>query len=401
MNKKYFESIVCLTFTVIWMFLFVTSTFAMVYSASDYVSLYDFPQTISYYNSTGSIATQERTGYKFLYDFDDSIIRCQQEGGTCAYNPTYSQYCRVNTELPRFKVYVPPGTTNTNLTVYLNQDLDPKYVAVSRLGQPPTGDYSNYPAAQKFASLPYSGFTLSQLKANDCIGSNQAGIHSIAVGSTFVSNESDGGWLYVLLLPVQGFVKQIAFNNIISIDPYMLWFHQVDWASFGNIGSIVNPTPTPIPTPGCIFGCDNNSHCVNGQCVPNSPLPTPTPLKVGAEPGLVQVSLSADQVLELLINTTNSHADTPIYEWFLLTAIIGGNSFPVYVLTDKGLFDLKQVFADIYAYTFSFKADVTSIGELSMSDLGLQPGDTFVYGYAYQKMSGGIITDNVVIITVK
>jgi hypothetical protein len=84
-----------------------------------------------------------------------------------------------------------------------------------------------------------------------------------------------------------------------------------------------------------------------------------------------------------------------------MVTTIDGNHLPLYVVSDKGFFDLNQVLTDLYAYTFSFNAGMTSIGMFSMFDLGLQAGDTFVYGYAYQKQSGGIVIDNIVILTVK
>ncbi len=123
--------------------------------------------------------------------------------------------------------------------------------------------------------------------------------------------------------------------------------------------------------------------------------------QIGAASGLVQASLAANQLVDLQINSTNAHGDTPAYEWFLFTAAIAGNAIPVYVISDKGVFDLNQVLSNLFDYTFPFDKDgVTYIGTMSMSDLGLQTGDTFVYGYAYMNLSGVVVIDNVVIISV-
>ena len=124
--------------------------------------------------------------------------------------------------------------------------------------------------------------------------------------------------------------------------------------------------------------------------------------QIGAGPGLVPVSLAANQAVDLLINSTNIRGDVPAYEWFVFTANFSGNPIPVYLISDKGLFDVRQVLPDLYSYTYSFgSSGVTHIARLSMADAGLMPGDTFYYGYAYQNQSGTIICDNLVMITVK
>jgi plastocyanin len=124
-------------------------------------------------------------------------------------------------------------------------------------------------------------------------------------------------------------------------------------------------------------------------------------VQVGASPGLVQTTLAADQSVELMINSTNSHGDTPVYEWFVFTAVIGGNSIPVYLLSDIGVFDIGQVWMNLSAYTFTFDTSgVTSIANLSMSDLGMKAGDIFVYGYAYWSLSSAFVIDNIVFVVV-
>ena len=124
-------------------------------------------------------------------------------------------------------------------------------------------------------------------------------------------------------------------------------------------------------------------------------------IPVGAAPGLIQVSLAANQVVELKINSTNSHGDTPFNKWFLFTAIIGGNAIPLYLLSDIGVFNVNQVLSNLSAYTFTFdNSGVTAIARLSMSDLGLKAGDIFIYAYAYMNQSAVFVIDNIVVITV-
>lgn len=125
-------------------------------------------------------------------------------------------------------------------------------------------------------------------------------------------------------------------------------------------------------------------------------------LAIGASPGLVQKELPADQVVDLVINSTNSHGDTPFYEWFLLTATVGGQALPLYLVSDFGFFDASHVASNLTACTYSFDlSGITPVGTMSMSDLGLTAGDAFIYAYAYMNLSGSIIVDNIVAITVQ
>lgn len=149
---------------------------------------------------------------------------------------------------------------------------------------------------------------------------------------------------------------------------------------------------------GYDFANPKNIICSVGRAVRGG---QPQTTQVGAAAGLVQITLATNQVIDLMINSTNTHGDTPMYQWFLLTATIGGQSIPIYVLSDSGLYDLNQVISSLSSYTFPFdKSGVTKIGTMSMSNFGLNAGDTFVYGYAYMNNLGIIYIDNVVVITV-
>jgi len=124
--------------------------------------------------------------------------------------------------------------------------------------------------------------------------------------------------------------------------------------------------------------------------------------KFGEEPGVVQASVAAGQVVELVINSTNTYGDIPVYQWLPFLATYSGNQTPLYLISDKGVVSLNDVGSDLNNYTFTFDSDgLTSIVTLAMSDLGLAAGDSFVYGYAYLNPSGVMIIDNVVVITVK
>ncbi|WP_028324841.1 BACON domain-containing protein [Desulfatirhabdium butyrativorans] len=123
---------------------------------------------------------------------------------------------------------------------------------------------------------------------------------------------------------------------------------------------------------------------------------------VGNEPGQVNVTVAPEERVELMVNSTNSHGDTPISEWLILMAVTNGINLPIYVLSDNGIFLLDEVMVNLDKYTFSFEADgITSLGTLCMQDLGLKSGDSFLYSYVYQNNKGFIYLDNIVSILVR
>jgi hypothetical protein len=123
---------------------------------------------------------------------------------------------------------------------------------------------------------------------------------------------------------------------------------------------------------------------------------------IGALAGLQQPFVSAQQPLELQVNSTNSRRDTPVHQWLLYTTIINGAQSPLYLMSDRGTYELTNDVLTHYSnYTFTFDKDnVTPISSLSMSSMGLKAGDHFVYGYAYMNAAGAIFMDNIVSIDV-
>jgi hypothetical protein len=124
---------------------------------------------------------------------------------------------------------------------------------------------------------------------------------------------------------------------------------------------------------------------------------------IGALAGLQQPSVPAQQPLELQVNSTNARRDTPVHQWLLYTTIINGAQSPLYLMSDRGTYELtNDVLTHLSNYTFTFDKDnVTPISSLSMSSMGLKAGDNFVYGYAYMNAASTIFIDNIVSIDVK
>lgn len=203
-----------------------------VYTADQFISVYQVPQTIYYTDTEGNSTSKVVTGYKNEYNYDDPIIRCHKEGGTCSYNKSYTQSNSIFSYENLYKVYLAPGTFSANLAVFLSGQTS-QCVAIARLGQPPTADYASFISSltdDGFLQLSYSPVSQAKLHANDCIVRNSAGILSL-VGSGFsVTSESDGGWLYVILVLKTGGVLNISNTISVSMSPFMNWFRTKTWS---------------------------------------------------------------------------------------------------------------------------------------------------------------------------
>lgn len=123
------------------------------------------------------------------------------------------------------------------------------------------------------------------------------------------------------------------------------------------------------------------------------------PKPVGKEPGFVQTSVPVDQPVQLFMNSTNVHQDTPLYEWLVCMAICSGVPTPPYLISNKGSVVWSDVLQDIKPHTFPFDpSGLTEIATLSPSDIGSQPEDIFYYAYMYQNQVGMMYMDNIVAI---
>ena len=294
---------------------YCTPALSAPYLESRYYSLYQQPKTYTYTDVSGAQKTQTRVGFRYQNDLTDSIVVCGKENdSTCIdgiVNLSRSLYANYQGEITTFKVYVPPGTTSVNLNSGVGQDTGLKYFAVARLGSPPQVDSTYAPSAAEFDTLPYSGFTLNQLRAGDCIGRNSGGYLMIAKDSgATVATESQGGWLYVIVKVIYGNILDNVYTNRVNVGnkstagTYM-WWH-ADKTATGTWGTlneqsyidVPTPTPTPVPTPtptgtpvptptptgtpvptptpACDMYTCPNGNCVNGICVPVTPTPTPT-----------------------------------------------------------------------------------------------------------------------------
>jgi len=124
--------------------------------------------------------------------------------------------------------------------------------------------------------------------------------------------------------------------------------------------------------------------------------------QIGNVPGYIKKSLPADEIVELMINTTNNYQESPVNEWLFCTAILDGTSLPIYLISDYGAHDYSCVMSYLPFLTFSFDSKgQTLYTRASMADLGLTVGDTFIYAYCYENQSKVKRMDNIVFITVR
>lgn len=123
---------------------------------------------------------------------------------------------------------------------------------------------------------------------------------------------------------------------------------------------------------------------------------------IGKASGVVSQEVSANDCLELWINSTKERGEDPVYEWFLLAYAMNGTDSPLYVVSDQGMYDVRTIDSDLDHYTFSFDSlGLTKIGTFRMADLGQYSGDLLLYGYAYQNLSGTILVDNIVHLNIR
>jgi hypothetical protein len=140
----------------------------------------------------------------------------------------------------------------------------------------------------------------------------------------------------------------------------------------------------------------------NVRCVRGGQSASNNIIVVGTNPGWTTQQVSANQQIQLKINSSNTRGDQPVYEWLLAEFIIEGIPSSVLVISNIGVYNLSEVIGELSEYTFSFDpGGITTMANLTMRQLGLKSGDSFIYGYAYQNQNGAIYIDNGVTINVQ
>ncbi len=126
---------------------------------------------------------------------------------------------------------------------------------------------------------------------------------------------------------------------------------------------------------------------------------------VGAQAGLVSESVSAGNDVQFVVNISNSQGVDPsniAIEWLAFKITIGGVDSDFFLISDTGIAALSQT-ADPTTAAFSFDhatGNTHTIATLSLASIGLSPGDTLTYLYAYTATDlSGLVLENIVVVT--
>jgi hypothetical protein len=260
MNKKIIHISLAI---LVCLFFIKTKVVAIGYSSSDYYSVHQKSRSYSYKNASGETINQTRIGYKDQNNLDSISIY----GTTSFDKPLPEEYGSLTqlseekgTEHNLFKYYIPAGTKKIFRVASSLTDNFSEFVFVARIGTSP-GDYVAYARSLSeadFLKLPSeNGFTISQLKAGDCIGRNSVGY--IFVANDQISAPTSGGvWLYVQYIRRNGNASSVytSFENNIDTSAYLSWYNSYNnWQSNGD----------PVEDGSCDSSCASST-CTGVSC---------------------------------------------------------------------------------------------------------------------------------------
>ena len=230
---------------------------------SSYYSLYQKGYTINYTSATGEHKTQIRYGFRYWNDLTDSIVIDAKENDTVMLNKIQNTRFTIGIygppEITKFKVFFPPGSLSVLIYSGVGQGPTEKFVAIARADIPPQVDANYTPTDTEFDQLPDTGFSIEQLKAQDCI-SRQSGGYLFVLGDggqiSVPGIGSDGVWVYVIIKAIHGGI----IGNVISTDlnvgtistegSYLKWYHDKTvndtWSTLNETSYIKEIAPTPF-----------------------------------------------------------------------------------------------------------------------------------------------------------
>jgi hypothetical protein len=129
---------------------------------------------------------------------------------------------------------------------------------------------------------------------------------------------------------------------------------------------------------------------------------TSGPQVVGSSPGMHTQTVSATELVTLMVNVTNSAGQVPVNEWIWIILESKGVQTPIFALTSAGW---KSVESGVPLEKLAYKHGASTtfiLGTLTMSDLGLGTNDSLTFGYAYTATGvTGLTVENMVTLLVK
>ena len=212
-------------------------------------SIHRTNRKVTYKTSSGVYKQVSLNGYQQSWNPNDGRVVCGQEDiVSCGQTWMSISYIIPNPRNSGLKAYIPAGTLDISLTVYL-----PKYskiATVSRFRQVPTGNYLGVGYGDLKAEPDSGAAGPGALSARDHITTNRGG-HSRIIERAVNPPLVDGGWLYTKLLYYDGSRPQsYNISMVVDLDIYRGWYTGAAFDAYGDpTGGIAPPPPPPPPDP--------------------------------------------------------------------------------------------------------------------------------------------------------
>jgi len=240
------------------MVLLIGAGYAEAYSPSDFRDVFDNPKLMAYCSQSANINgvagqsgvctgglyyyTETVSGFRDQNNPNDPKRLCQKDM-PCSPDPTYmivsgtfNSYNTSDGRVPSlFRVYIPPGTTGINMSLYVSPV---RVAAVVRMGQPPANP--NKPVSEYY-NIPTTGLLINDvMNGGELWTRNGDGNIQIFYGGGSVDQnilQSKGfsdRWLYMQIVNYDGaWLQKLTFNMTIGdMAAYRNWYNSVNWACY-------------------------------------------------------------------------------------------------------------------------------------------------------------------------
>jgi len=284
----------CVKIIAALMILFMGAGYAAAYSPSDFTDVFTNPKLMSYCSQSSSINgvagisgvcavgffyyTETVSDFKDMNNPNDPKRLCQNDT-VCNPMPqamylggTYRSLNSYDGKVPSlFRIYIPPGTTGINVSMYVPQV---RVATVVRMGQPPD---PNKPVSEYY-NIQSTGLLLNDLmNGGDLWTRNGDGIIYIFYGGGAVNQsvlQSKGfsdRWLYIQVVNYDAaWLEKLNFGLTIGdMAAYKAWYNSVNWDCYNNPGNAAMCSTVPsykvtftADTGGTINGSTSTSQTV-------------------------------------------------------------------------------------------------------------------------------------------
>jgi len=255
--------------------MFIWAGYAEAYSPSDFTDVFTNPRPMSYCSQSANINgvagqsgvcagglfyyTETVTGFRDQNNPNEPKRLCQKDI-TCSPEPqvmymggTYNSNNNYDGKVPSlFRVYIPPGTTGINMSLYVSPV---KVAAVVRMGQPPVNP--NKPISE-YGNIQSVGLRMNDvMNGGDFWTRNGDGNIQIfyggAIDQTVLQSKAfSDRWIYIQVVNYDGaWLQTLTFNMTIGdMTAYRNWYNSIvdNWACYDNPGNAAKCSGIPTPT---------------------------------------------------------------------------------------------------------------------------------------------------------